>query len=194
MPRMKLSNLVFASSSREKYNEYKSLLGLTDLKLSEIIITEPQSMNLHYLAEEKIKEIRQKLLNTPFFVEHTGLIIDAWKGLPGGLTHVFMDTVGNEGILKMLSAYKGVQRSARAKVVIGYYHQSSGLQTFEGHISGTIARKPRGLNNFGWDPIFIPVGQEKTYAEMDLEEKNRNSMRQEAAAKFLRYLLQHFEL
>lgn len=194
MPRMKLSNLVFASSSREKYNEYKSLLGLTDLKLSEIIITEPQSMNLHYLAEEKIKETRQKLLNTPFFVEHTGLIIDAWKGLPGGLTHIFMDTVGNEGILKMLSAYKGIQRSARAKVVIGYYHQSSGLQTFEGHISGTIALKPRGLNNFGWDPIFIPVGQDKTYVEMDLEEKNRNSMRQEAAAKFLRYLLQHFEL
>jgi len=169
-------------------------MGIADLKLSMINVVEPQSMNLELLVEEKIRVIASQLPDTPFFVDHTALIIDAWKGLPGGLTHVFMDSVGNDGICKMMHAYKGDERTARAKLVIGYYHQSSGIQTFAGEVSGTIAQQPRGTNNFGWDPIFIPNGESMTYAEMSLVEKNRTSMRQEAIEKFRGYLLQHYEL
>src|SRR5436189_22791 len=120
MTKLKFSSLVFVSSSQEKYLEYVSLLGIADLKLSRITVTELQSMILEYLVEEKIKAIQPQLPTSPFFVEHTGLIIDAWKGLPGGLTHIFMNTVGNEGICKMMRTYRGGERTARAKVVIGF--------------------------------------------------------------------------
>jgi non-canonical purine NTP pyrophosphatase (RdgB/HAM1 family) len=194
MAKMKFSSLVFVSRSLNKYKEYKTLMNMPDLKLSQIHVTEPQSMNLEFLVEEKIKVIRPQLPDAPFFVEHTGLIIDAWKGLPGGLTDVFMDTVGNDGICKMMSSYKGDDRAARAKVVIGYYHQSSGIQTFAGEVTGTIVNQPRGTNNFGWDPIFIPDGDTRTYAEMSQPDKNRTSMRRVVVDIFMPYLLQHFEI
>lgn len=194
MTKLKYSSLVFVSRSRSKHTEYISIMGISDLKLSLITVVEPQSMNLEYLVEEKIRMIASQLPDTPFFVDHTALIIDAWKGLPGGLTHVFMDSVGNDGICKMMHAYKGDERAARAKLVIGYYHRSSGIQTFTGEVTGTIAQQPRGVNNFGWDAIFVPNGERMTYAEMSLAEKNRTSMRQEAIEKFQKYLFQHFEL
>lgn len=194
MPKQKLSSLVFVSRNNSKYREFISLTGLTDLKLSQIAIVEPQSMNLEFLVEEKIKMIRPLLPDTPFFVEHTGLIIDAWRGLPGGLTHVFMDTVGNEGICRMMHAYKADERTARARLIIGYYYQSSGIKTFAGEVAGIIAKEPRGTNNFGWDSIFIPNGDERTYAQMSFAEKNRTSMRRQAVDNFLGYLMQHFEL
>jgi XTP/dITP diphosphohydrolase len=67
------------------------------------------------------------------------------------------------------------------------------MQTFEGEVAGMIAQQPRGTNNFGWDPIFIPNGDTRTYAEMSLEEKSKTSMRREAVGKFLGFLMQHFE-
>lgn len=193
MAKLKFSSLVFVSRSHNKHQEFISLLEIADLKLSNIAVIEPQSLNLEFLVEEKIKLIASQLPNTPFFVDHTALTINAWKGLPGGLTHVFMDSVGNEGICKMMHAYRGDERTARAKLMIGYYHQSSGIQTFTGEVTGTIAQQPRGSNNFGWDPIFIPYGETKTYAEMSFDEKNRTSMRREAVEKFHNYLLQNYE-
>lgn len=194
MAKLKFSSLVFVSRSNSKYREFISLMGISDLKLSQITITEPQSMNLEFLVEEKIKMIRPLLPNTPFFVEHTGLTIDAWKGLPGGLTQVFMDTVGNEGICKMMHAYRGDDRTARARLIIGYNYQSSGIKTFTGEVAGSIAKEPRGANNFGWDSIFIPNGDDRTYAQMSFDEKNRTSMRRQAVDNFLGYLMQRFEL
>jgi len=122
------------------------------------------------------------------------LLIDAWKELPGGLISVFMDTVGNEGICKMMRAYEGDERIARARVVIGYSHPDGGVYTFQGEVTGTISLEPRGKNNFGWDPIFIPEGDTRTYAEMTLAEKNRTSMRRDAVDRFARFLDQRFEL
>jgi XTP/dITP diphosphohydrolase len=64
------------------------------------------------------------------------------------------------------------------------------VQLFEGVIEGTISREMRGTNGFGYDPIFIPNGQSKTYAEMTVEEKNAVSMRSIALSKLRQYLLQ----
>jgi len=194
MSKLKYSSLVFVSSNKQKHYEYCALLGLSDLKLSEIKVIEPQSMNLHFLVEDKIKRVRPQLPGIPFFVEHTGLLIDAWKGLPGGLIGLFMDTVGNEGICKMMRAYKGSERVARARVVIGYSQPDGSICTFQGEVTGAIAPEPRGTSGFGWDPIFIPEGNTKTYAEMTLAEKNLTSMREDAVDRFAKFLARHFEL
>ena len=196
MSKLKYSSLVFVSRSKHKYHEYATLLGIADLRLSEIEVKEPQSMNLEFLVEGKINTVKTLLPNnTPFFVEHTGLTISAWNGLPGGLTGVFTETVGNQGICKMMRAYKGSERTARARLVIGFFHKSIGFHTFHGEVTGIISQQPRGEHNFGWDPIFIPDGaNDKTFAEMSLAEKNKYSMRSDAVDRFHKFLNIWFEL
>jgi XTP/dITP diphosphohydrolase len=93
-----------------------------------------------------------------------------------------------------IQKYKEGERGAIERVVIGYFHPDDGMQFFFGDVAGTIAIKPRGEQKFGWDPIFIPDGSNKTYGEMALEEKNHTSMRRKAAKDFAKYLAQHFEL
>lgn len=194
MVKLKYSMLTFVSGNADKHREYCTLLGLADLKFAEIKVPEPQIMNLQALVEEKIARVARSLPKTPFFVEHTGLTIDAWKGLPGGLIGVFMGTVGNEGLCRMMKDYEGPERAATATVVIGYFHESAGLKIFHGDVVGSITPEPRGSAQFGWDPIFMPEGSVKTYGEMSLTDKNRTSMRRKAAEDFSRYLSAHFEL
>jgi XTP/dITP diphosphohydrolase len=195
MTKLKYSSLVFVSNSEQKYDEYCKILGIGDLKLSKIPVVEPQNLDVHLVVKEKINLIMNQIPpGVPFFVEHTGLMIDAWKGLPGGLTKSFMDTVGNDGICRMLKTYEGEERTARAKVVIGYYHPIHYSRTFSGEVMGKIASEPHGKNGFGWDAIFIPDGETKTYGEMNLEEKNRTSMRKSATDQFQKFLKQNFEL
>jgi XTP/dITP diphosphohydrolase len=193
MEKASFSSLYCVTSEKEKYSEFSYLMGISDLKWSRIKAPEHQNMNLHYLVEEKIKSVKTQLPNTPFFVEHSGLFIDAWNELPGGLTRIFMDTVGNEVFCKMMQNFKDSERAARAIAVIGYYHPNGIVSTFEGAVSGSIALKPRGSNNFGWDPIFIPDGQSKTYGELSFNEKNRTSMRTLAVDKFMKYLSAHYQ-
>lgn len=194
MPVRKYSSLSFVSRNADKHREYCALLGLADLTMSRIRVTEPQSLNLHWVVEQKLEIVSAQLPKQPFFLEHTGLIIDAWKGLPGGLTQTFLDTVGNEGLCRMMTAFHGDERAARAHVVIGFHDPDLGSRMFEGEVAGRIASSPRGTNNFGWDPIFIPAGDTRTYGEMSLEEKDLTSMRRRAVERFAEFLGQHFQL
>lgn len=192
MQKLKYSSLVFASGSRRKHKEYQILLSLPDLKLSEVPVEDPQDLNVERLVRKKVEVVKNILKDTPFFVEHTVLEIDAWKGLPGGLTGVFMRTVGYEGICTMMQAYE--QRTATAKTVIGYYYNNN-LKIFVGAATGKIAREPRGKTDFTWDHIFIPdegLDEKTTYAEMG-ERKHKISMRKKAAMEFVKYLSRHFE-
>jgi non-canonical purine NTP pyrophosphatase (RdgB/HAM1 family) len=160
--------------------------------MSKIAKVEPQQIDMEALVREKIKHARDIIpADRPFFVEHTGLIIHAWNGLPGGLTRQFMDRVCSVGICRMLDGFK--DRIARVKTIIGYYYDQNS-QMFEGTATGRIALEPRGTAGFGWDDIFIPEGSTRTYAEMGLKEKNRISMRSEATSRFQEeFLLHYFE-
>jgi non-canonical purine NTP pyrophosphatase (RdgB/HAM1 family) len=180
--------LYFVSKNRQKFEEYRELLAPIDLRWSQLSVRESQSLNLELLVEDKVQQIRGTLPDARFFVEHTGLVIHAWNGLPGGLTAVFMETVGNAGICRMLRSYHGPERRAIARVVIGYHHPVHGIRTFFGEANGSIAQDPRGPEQFGWDPIFIPEGDSRTYGEMSRDEKNRTSMRRDAASKLRKHL------
>lgn len=190
----KLSQLVFVSKNEDKKREYCNLLGVAGLIRSDMQLNEPQHMDVDALVLEKILQVKKVYQKVPFFVEHTGLTIEAWNGLPGGLISQFMDTIGNKGICKMMSAYKGDERLAKARVVIGYYDDENGIRLYRGEVDGTIAEQPRGINNFGWDPIFVPEESKKTFAEMDLNEKNQYSMRRKAVDDFRKFLARNYIL
>ncbi|NET33821.1 MAG: non-canonical purine NTP pyrophosphatase [Cyanothece sp. SIO1E1] len=189
------SSLLFVSSNQDKLDEYRILLNLPSLRLAKVRFEEPQHVTIERLVEEKINQVKDSLGSNPFFVEHTGLSIYAWNQLPGGLTGVFMDRIGNDGICRMMQSYSGTERIAVAQIVLGYHFPNSeqGNILFHGEMHGKIAEKPRGNYNFGWDPIFIPDGHEKTYAEMSLDEKNQTSMRRKVSDSFKQFLERNFE-
>ncbi len=116
---------------------------------------------------------------TRLLVEDTGLYLAALNGLPGPLIKWFLapGKPGLNGLWQIASALG--ETKAEAITVIGYLEkQASALKIayYTGSISGQIVA-PRGEKGFGWDALFMPEGSDKTFAEMDAEEKARFSMR-----------------
>ncbi|HEY9585694.1 MAG TPA: non-canonical purine NTP pyrophosphatase [Candidatus Paceibacterota bacterium] len=147
-------------------------------------LPEIQSLKLAEIIEDKVKRAYD-IVRSPVIVEDVSLTFLAFKKLPGPLIKWFLETLGNEGLCKLLNGMD--DRSARAEVMYGFCDEN-GVKTFHGEAHGTIASTPRGETNFGWDPIFIPDGYNQTWAEMTGSEKHATSMRKpalEALAKFL---------
>lgn len=172
-----MHTLIIASGNQGKIAEFSRLLA-RDIAGKKLVLPEIQSTDVRKVARAKA-EAAYAQLGTPVFVDDTGLYIDAWNQLPGALIAWFLDNVGNEGILKMLEGWK--VRSARVVTALGYCDEH-GSRVFVGELTGSIADVPRGDNGFGYDPIFIPEGTTKTFAEMTDAEKDAVSMRARAAA------------
>lgn len=121
----------------------------------------------------------------PVLVEDTGLYINAWNGLPGALIRWFLQSVDTAGICRMLAEFEDL--SAHAETCIGFCDGKE-FHVFSGAVEGSIARSPRGEHGFGWDPIFIPAGSARTFAEVPPGEKMGMDMRQIAALGLKGYL------
>jgi XTP/dITP diphosphohydrolase len=131
--------------------------------LEEVIF---QGMELIQM-EEKIEE--------PFIKDDSGLFIDALNGFPGVYSSYVQKSIGNEGILRLLEGTEN--RTAYFRTVIGLFVPGKGISLFSGECRGNISEEIRGKQGFGYDPIFIPDGETRTFAEMSLEEKNSISHR-----------------
>ena len=162
----------FATTNEDKLREVNEILG-RNLKQISVDLFEPQDIGVENIVREKAEDAFQKTGKIAL-VEDSGLECIAWKGLPGALIKWFLDTVGIEGILKMLG--DETNRKAVAKTAVGFFDGTQ-AHIFVGEISGTIPETARGAGGFGWDTIFIPDGYEKTFAEMTAAEKNAISMR-----------------
>jgi XTP/dITP diphosphohydrolase len=181
----RLPTVYLASRSRNKFNDYKFLLGnFADLQWYKLSVDEPQTPDLEIMIRRKINETRPFLPYLPFFVEQTGLIINIWHNLPGTATTMFMDSVGNMGICRMMAAYEGEERAATAVTYLGYHSPDGKVQIFKGAVAGHIAKEPRGDKGYGWDAIFVPQGQDKTFGEMTNKQKNEYATRILAATAF----------
>jgi len=95
-----------------------------------------------------------------------------------------MQTLGNKGIFNLIE--KCEDKTAVAKTIIGYSNNGE-IVFFEGSIEGKIVF-PREKTDFGWDPLFVPKGYDKTFAELGAKEKNKISMRTKALIKLKSYL------
>jgi non-canonical purine NTP pyrophosphatase (RdgB/HAM1 family) len=117
-------------------------------------------------------------------VEDTSLYLDCLNGLPGPLIKWFLHGLGNEGLYNVCDRMGDF--GCEAKTIIGY---SDGVdfKFFEGSVRGKIV-SPKGDSKFGWEPIFLPEGQDKRYSEMSFGEKNRISMRRIALDKLKEHL------
>ncbi len=188
--------IIFATSNQHKLKEVKSiaLSGIEIVSLKEIGF-EGELPETHETIEENSLEKAEylsKKFNTTCFAEDTGLIIDAINGEPGvySARYAGENATFDDNVNKVLSKMEGKEnRMARFKTVITYYLQGNYVQ-FEGITEGEILNERKGTEGFGYDPIFVPEGSTKAYAEMTLEEKNKFSHRKKSFDLFANHLQQ----
>jgi XTP/dITP diphosphohydrolase len=122
----------------------------------------------------------------PLMIDDSGLFIDSLKGFPGVYSSYVFKTVGCDGVLRLM---EGVEdRSARFECCIGFMAPGGEPHISKGVAKGSISQAKEGTGGFGYDPIFVPEGYSKTYAQLEVVEKNRISHRGRAMALFLEEL------
>ena len=166
---------IFVTTNEHKRREVQEILGVA-LDRADLDLPEIQSIDPAEVATEKVRAARKALGDPdhPVLVEDSGIMVDAWDGFPGALTKWLMQSVGSEGLLRMLGSDE--DRSARAVCVVALAEADGTVHTFRGEVLGTVASEPRGTSGFGYDPVFVPEWSSMTYAEMG-ERKNANSHR-----------------
>lgn len=186
--------LVFATGNLHKLKEVKallppeiSLLSLKDLECEEDI---PETG--HTIQENAL--IKARYISDKFgmncFADDTGLEVEALGGRPGVYSARFAGphAQSEDNILKLLTELKGYDnRKARFRTVIAMYLDSKEY-VFEGIIEGQITEDLQGEKGFGYDPVFLPDGYSKTFAEMSEAEKNAISHRAIAVGKLVEFL------
>ena len=165
------SVLRLVTTRREKAEEARRFGFSVEQEALEL--PEPQSLDPSEVAAHKARAAWD-LVRRPVVVEDSGLSIAAWGGFPGALVKWMEKSVGLPGIARMLEAFP--DRSATARCALCYF---DGMRLVDalGECPGTIARSPRGTAGFGWDALFIPDGEARTFAELPPAEKDAVSHR-----------------
>lgn len=186
--------LVFATNNKHKLEELQALLGdkIKLLSLKDIAcfddIPEEQP-TLEGNANQKSAFVFEKY-GYDCFADDTGLEIEALNGEPGVFSARYAGEeksaeANMEKVLQKLAKINN--RRARFRTVISLIIRGEEVQ-FEGIVEGEIIKNKRGGSGFGYDPIFQPKGYNITFAEMDLEEKNKISHRGRAVQKLIKHL------
>ena len=187
-------NLVFATNNNHKLHEISDLLGKSFnlVSLSEIGINEDIPEDYPTLEGNALFKAQyiHGITGMDVFADDTGLEIEALDGRPGVHSARFAGPGKNfdSNIDKVLMLLGGKEnRRAMFRTVIALILEEKEY-LFEGRISGRITSERHGSNGFGYDPIFIPDGSDRSFAEMTVEEKNKYSHRKKAADKLVLFL------
>ncbi|MEO8666759.1 MAG: RdgB/HAM1 family non-canonical purine NTP pyrophosphatase [Ignavibacteria bacterium] len=198
-----MNKILIASNNTHKINEIRSVLkditGIQLYSLNDFGITTEVIENGTTLEENAFKKAKEiyDILNIPSLSDDTGLFVDELEGAPGVYSaryageHVSYEDNCN----KLLSELKNVpenKKTASFRSVICYYKDPGEFRFFKGLCKGRIISKPRGHNGFGYDPVFIPEGMSKTFAELTDEAKNSISHRAIALKEFRKFSDSYF--
>jgi XTP/dITP diphosphohydrolase len=189
-----MNTIIFATNNEHKVIEVRAILKkmfkILSLKEAGIEIDIPEPYNsLQENAFEKARVIHQ-LTGKNCFAEDTGLEVEVLNGEPGvkSARYAGGERSFEKNIDKLLGKLENKEnRNAQFKTVVCLIENGK-QKIFEGTCKGTIIAQRRGDSGFGYDPVFIPIGSTKTFAEMSMEEKNRFSHRKKAIEKLTSYL------
>jgi XTP/dITP diphosphohydrolase len=190
--RLKGRVVFFATGNFNKFNEARQILAEYNISAGMLRVKnlEIQSEHLTEIAQASVIDA-YKRCRLPVIVEDAGLFVDALKGFPGPYAAHVYKTISNPGLLKLMENVE--DRKATFRSSIAYYDGTAAPVCFEGEARGEIAADERwgtGKAGFGFDPVFLPSGSKKTFAEMTIEEKNRFSHRAHAVCKFAEWYRQ----
>lgn len=195
-----MKKLVFATNNPHKLEEIRAILGskleilsLADIGCDADIPETAETLEGNALIKAHYVYDNYKL---DCFADDTGLEVDALHGLPGVHTarYAYPDRHDPEAnMVKLLEALReNNDRNARFRTVIALIEKGK-EHLFEGVVEGVIARERSGTQGFGYDPVFIPEGNSKTFAELGEDIKNTISHRARAVQKLAEYLASRHE-
>ncbi len=175
----------FITSNKNKFIEIAEYIPVIE-QLAVKDLPEIQSLNINEIIKHKllaaVNYVKEK--DSIFIVEDTGLYLNALNGFPGPLIKFMLGSINNEGIFKICQTFN--EFNAYSISAFGVLNSKTNIISFfQGRVKGLVS-KPKGKYGFGWDPVFIPKGSDKTFAEMKtIEEKNKYSMRYIALQKMI---------
>ncbi len=183
--------ILFATSNKHKFDEAKLVFDkFNSTNSNEIALThypfeyrELRSDSFEEIAKDAVTAAYQKC-KKPVFVEDSGLSINSLNGFPGTFSAWVQKKIGNEGIIRLMN--KVDDRSAKFVSTVAY-HNGNKISTFTAICEGTISNKLLGEKGFGYDPLFIPKGEQSTFGQ-SIELKNKLSHRYKVLLKFCEYL------
>lgn len=198
--------IVFATNNKNKLSEIREILGsgFEVMSLAEIGCHEDIPETGDTLLDNAVQKARYVFEKYGYdcFADDTGLEVDALDGEPGVHSARYAEGTDHDSNANMDKLLRKLgdetHRSARFRTVIALLQkQQSGesagegsvLHIFEGKVEGSIIKEKRGAEGFGYDPIFMPEGYDKTFAELGLDIKNQISHRARAVKKLADYLL-----
>ncbi|MDB5257262.1 MAG: non-canonical purine pyrophosphatase, rdgB/HAM1 family [Chitinophagaceae bacterium] len=187
--------LIFATHNKGKLKEVQSLVPDTIkvISLDDLNMTTEIPETGHTLADNALIKARTifELYKKPVIADDTGLDVEALNGAPGVRSARYAgepSNAQNNMDLLLYTLQTTTNRAAHFKTIIAYIDSEGKEQLFEGRVDGNIIGEKRGNMGFGYDPIFVPEGSDKTFAEMSHEEKNSMSHRARALQAFSEFL------
>ena len=180
--------LYFATKNLGKFREAKLLMTEYGVSLERLDAdkVEIQSDSVEEIASYAALDLASKF-KVAVVVEDAGLFIRPLKGFPGPYSSYVYKTLGLWGLLKLMNGLD--DRRAYFLSAVAYSKPGGFVKVFTGKVEGFITNRPRGHGGFGFDPIFKPMeGDGRTFAEMDMSEKNRLSHRARAFRKLALWL------
>ena len=192
-----MREIIFFSGNEGKITEIKNKFKNKQIKILSLKnfdnYTEPLENGLTFRDNAKIKSsYGYSKFNIPCFADDSGICIEALKNKPGIFSKSFIRSFkSSDDCFKYI--FKKIKKTNKKKA---YFKTSicltmeSGIRVFfEGRIKGTISEKPVGEFGFGYDPIFVPEGYNRTLGSMRLSEKNQLSHRSIAINKLINFLI-----
>ena len=190
-------DICFATNNPHKVQEVSRLLDdrFRILSLADIGCTEELPENQDTLvgnSEEKATYVYQRY-RVNCFADDTGLEVDALAGEPGVYSAHYAgpQRSSEDNMQRLLDKLADrADRSAQFRTVVTLWLNDQ-MHQFEGTVRGTIVRERSGSQGFGYDPIFVPEGHYRSFAEMEADEKNEISHRGRAIRKLVQFLTNH---
>lgn len=176
-------DVTFVTSNSGKVAEVRRIFAEFGIRVrwSRRSLPEPQAARLEDVVHAKLAAAADGPARA-VVVDDSGLFVDALDGFPGVYSRYVLDTVGLDGILRLA---RGRDRNARFRAVAGFRRGRTEIVT-RGEVAGSLSRSIRGSNGFGYDPIFVPRGERKTFGELDPAAKDRLSHRGRAMRSLAR--------
>ena len=180
--------MFFVTSNANKLAEFRQIVG-DRFAVESLTLDLPELQgNPLSIAKEKCRIAASRVPEGhPVITEDTCLCFNALEGLPGPYSKWFLEKLKPAGLHRLLHGFE--DKSAYALCIFAYYDKATMTEPvlLEGRTEGTIV-SPRGPENFGWDPVFLPQGSQLTYAEISKEEKNKISHRSRALSRLKIFL------
>lgn len=187
--------LVIATHNAGKLREIAALLapyGMETLSAAALDLPEPEETGTSFFANAEIKaRSAADLSGLPALADDSGLCVEALGGAPGVYTANWAETADGTRDWAMAMAKveerlaalgPGTSRAATFVSTLALAWPDGHIEWFEGRIDGTLVWPPRGGAGFGYDPMFVPLGDTRSFAEMPFEEKQANNHRARAFA------------